>query len=61
MGHPDFDGSDAADGDGRPGIECGEVEHGRGMQQAVLSDISWTLAIFLGIAVIVNMLVGANF
>jgi hypothetical protein len=60
MGPPNFVRRDVDD-DNRRDIEGAELADGRAMQEAVVKDISWTIAIFLGIAATVNMLVGANF
>jgi hypothetical protein len=58
MGRQNFARRDVANRDNRCDIECAGPEDGRTMQEAVLSDISWAIAIFLGIAATVNALVG---
>jgi hypothetical protein len=61
MGSSNFLRRDVANDDHRHDIECAELKDGRAMQEAVISEISWTIAIFLGTAATVSVLVGANF
>src|SRR5262249_29739321 len=57
MEHPNVTQSDIGNGSDRRDIGCAELQDGPAMQAAVLNEVLWAIAIFLGIAAAANALV----